>query len=556
MAINTQLTLANLNSRYELLSLPVAAWSLQRELDRISREQLPQVLADYLLPQVDPHHSVLRVRSIDIELTVNREALRNGMLPRLWAKRIAQDLFRQIRFGNHDTIVQYADYAHFAAAFVVDLLHDRAWQAWQYQEFTAFRHLSVGQTITELLVSRPSYLPVIANILLKNRVLEQLFQVLQQHQCYRILEAQHKTHNIAYISGKRMASQLATMAGYLQLSLDNSHTVSQKHLLFLLQLSAVKAHESKQQASIQYQLSSHLALLQHALVKHPSLSSLLDRYLKQKGLATLSDLDRQVPGDLLLLLRQYGKTESGQSYLRHLLEIVKQVVPNIQGKQQTLRDLDSKGEPEDFVHHQDDNSHVESNVVLEKNEKDEQQTAGREIREFSSAVAGFTLLLMTLKDLNIPKRLSMGQIQFCLMQLMDEKFRRIYQLDPLWDTMFPGSDPKLPLETWHPVEEVFMKRLDPQQKNTALGLSESEAWSYLIYKSFANRLPGMGESSANYLCHQFFQRSGHVYISNKEIIVSLVAIPLGVVLRMSGFHGWQGMVPWLEERELNIEIPT
>ena len=72
----------------------------------------------------------------------------------------------------------------------------------------------------------------------------------------------------------------------------------------------------------------------------------------------------------------------------------------------------------------------------------------------------------------------------------------------------------------------------------------------LALRRTAVRLPGLGGSSLSYLATQFLAQPGELEESADAIELSLDAVPLAVVLQMSGLLGtWS--VPWLD-RDLRL----
>src|SRR5690606_11878064 len=86
-------------------------------------------------------------------------------------------------------------------------------------------------------------------------------------------------------------------------------------------------------------------------------------------------------------------------------------------------------------------------------------------------------------------------------------------------------------------------------------LGAERALTLLVVRHFARGLRGFAASSPGYLAAQFLDVPGRVERSDETLEVSLSRAPLGVVLRMAGYDGDRGPIPWLGNRRLVLHLP-
>jgi len=529
VAADTQLTLANLGSNYVLLSTPAEAWPLQGKLDEVARDQLPRLLADCILPQIDPNYSVYRIRHITIDLAISRDSLKRGRLPQLWAQQIVQRIFHELRYGNSVNVARFATNADFIAAFIVDLVCGAAWHSWVYEEFAPLRHLTTGDAVVEILSSRPTAFLIIVQYVNRRGLDERLLELLDERQVRRIIQALSRLYSARpqakrlLLFGEHTLAKLQTTAGQY---ISTAHC----HLYFLLRLISAPTVENDFDTALE--LSRQTALLQQALLQLPTAIryALHEAFvLSREGVKPLPE---GVPLNVIEVLMQHQHQDQGPEYLRWLLGTVACLTPGL-------------AEP------------VLPRVKHDKPKSDlkDAETA-EDGQQFSSAFAGFSLLLMTIKELKLNNHLSMAQLRQCLMLTVDFPARRLCELDPLWGALFPIDELTRSLLPWPEVDETFLQGLGHAQQAAVSGAEAVDAWGKLILHRFARRLPGLEASSIAYLRQQFLQRSGRIFITPETVTVSLAPMPLGVVLKMAGLNGWQGRLSWLQQRELIIEIPV
>jgi len=82
-------------------------------------------------------------------------------------------------------------------------------------------------------------------------------------------------------------------------------------------------------------------------------------------------------------------------------------------------------------------------------------------------------------------------------------------------------------------------------------LAKTAAW---ITKLLAQRLPGLGNSSAGFIWRNVLFGDTWFTVGQKKILVELAGRPLEIVMRMAGFHEMVLQLPWLPEEEVRIRF--
>jgi hypothetical protein len=91
--------------------------------------------------------------------------------------------------------------------------------------------------------------------------------------------------------------------------------------------------------------------------------------------------------------------------------------------------------------------------------------------------------------------------------------------------------------------------------NTAFDLVWSLA-ARMVLRAFARKLMGFGQSSLKYLRENFFSGISSIHVQGNAISVELPACPLAVVLNMAGVNGLTYSVPWLDNAQVKLSLPS
>jgi hypothetical protein len=74
----------------------------------------------------------------------------------------------------------------------------------------------------------------------------------------------------------------------------------------------------------------------------------------------------------------------------------------------------------------------------------------------------------------------------------------------------------------------------------------------VLLRGFAQRLPGLGRSSFDYLWRNILSGEGTITVEPGRILVALGPRPLEIVLRMAGLHELGLVPPWTPETEVVV----
>jgi hypothetical protein len=175
-------------------------------------------------------------------------------------------------------------------------------------------------------------------------------------------------------------------------------------------------------------------------------------------------------------------------------------------------------------------------------------------RPIPSRIAGLGLLLPAALAQGAAERLSPAALHRTLAAALGPEEERTARQDPLLAALVP-FDPREGHPVFPPVPEG-LRALVPEPHRKGLALAEGAAgWAAYLAHAFAARLTGFEASSLPYLQRQFLARPGRLLADAKGLVLALDPLPLGIVLRLCGLHGWTGELPWRDGHpRLRIEI--
>ena len=102
------------------------------------------------------------------------------------------------------------------------------------------------------------------------------------------------------------------------------------------------------------------------------------------------------------------------------------------------------------------------------------------------------------------------------------------------------------------VESIGSSGTEPYSRETAESLNHISA---LLLKAWARWLPGLSNSSTNYLLDNFIRRSGTIIVNVQRITVQLERRPLDEILKLAGYLADTPPVPWLDGRPVRYRFP-
>lgn len=123
---------------------------IQRRLDSIASNLLSRIWENEIFQDNETDTTLYFIDSMSVNLTLDSSITDDRRLADAWTNALHTGILRTL--SQRDTyIVIFRNRAEFLASFLDDLLQQRAWNYWYYQEFTALRSLSMGEVIVQVL---------------------------------------------------------------------------------------------------------------------------------------------------------------------------------------------------------------------------------------------------------------------------------------------------------------------------------------------------------------------------------------------------------------------
>jgi hypothetical protein len=171
----------------------------------------------------------------------------------------------------------------------------------------------------------------------------------------------------------------------------------------------------------------------------------------------------------------------------------------------------------------------------------------------TSRIAGIGLLLPAALAHGLPERLTAAAFNRVLAAAAGPEAEATAQLDPLLAALAP-FDPNDRDEMFPPVPDA-LRAIVPEVLREGAADSEGAAgWAACLIHGFAASLAGFESSSLSYLRQQFLLRPGMLHVAEGRLTLVLDPLPLGILLRIAGLHGWSAGLPQARGAVLRIEI--
>ena len=175
------------------------------------------------------------------------------------------------------------------------------------------------------------------------------------------------------------------------------------------------------------------------------------------------------------------------------------------------------------------------------------------LRAITSRVAGIGLLMPAALAYGLPDRLSPAALNRTLAAAAGPEAEGAARLDPLLSALAP-FDPRDPDCSFPPVPQALRAAVPEALREGAAEAEGAAGWAACLIHAFAAGLAGFEASSLTYLRRQFLARPGTLHIGESQLTLVLDPLPLGIVLRLSGLHGWAGRLPQARGALLRIEV--
>ncbi|MCW4464553.1 hypothetical protein OK351_03405 [Glutamicibacter sp. MNS18] len=461
------------------------------------------LLPGMLEPILDPHHGVIRIKSLSLAVSAAGTA-DPAHLATLLAEAITRGVDQALALHT-PMLVAWPTRESYLAHYVRYRWGERRFPAWCFEEFAALDELTPAQVLTHLVGSDPGLLRVLAAEDPRARTLS----LLAGEDCRQLL-----AELLREPAGTLAVPHL--LPGQLTLRITGTAPgVLARHTLELL-FGVLARQPSTVPCAPADLLPAVMAVVALAalLTRDPPLPTAspdppvdpVDRYLHRIG---------DLPAAFRQALRRAGSTPA----LRQLL----------QRQLRQVRDQHTHGS-------QSDSAPAHAPLPGPPT--------------WTSPRAGCALLLPSLVGHGFHELLDTRQLNQLVVGTLEPGDRNTAGSDPLLTALIP-ADPRQPASPWPPIPARLVERVHPDARAVA-GLPGAGGWSGLLLALFASGLPGLRHSSADYLRRQFLAVPGTLRLTDHEATVELVGPDLAVVLAMGGLQGPQLPIPWLAGRRLQL----
>jgi hypothetical protein len=171
----------------------------------------------------------------------------------------------------------------------------------------------------------------------------------------------------------------------------------------------------------------------------------------------------------------------------------------------------------------------------------------------TSRIAGIGLLMPTALAYGLPERLSRAAFNRTLAAVLGAEAAGAARLDPLLAALAPFN-PRERDDTYPPVPANLRSMVPASRREGETEEEGAAGWAACLIYGFAAGLRGFEASSLGYLRRQFLARPGTLHVGERRFTLAIEPLPLGILLRLSGLHGWTGRLPQALDAMLRIEI--
>jgi hypothetical protein len=494
---------------------------LRSELDELARHHVSACCERALSELIDPgDKSVWVIDELNVDFLMDVSAAPPEELAAFWATQIAQSLLKTFSAGpDGEHVIRFKNRAEYLARFLRDLSDGRAWGQWYYKQFETLRSLPTNAAMREALFREP------------DEAEPTLLHLYQNGQL------------------KSVAGYLSALDQRLLLQLCSQEETTPTSACFATVLNAWRdlgARKAAFDLEIYAQMRSN----------HPEYSSAEVR----SGIVHLSVIAKWVQ------LSQFNTVISALQ-AGNVPQAMKLLPPQEQESLLFLYSL-SAAEP----------AWIGAISSLDKTDSSGLTTEERPLlnagmSRFRSSLGGLFLLLPGLIE---NKELAglFGRPEDTLLRYLlllaccglypeeatdDPALLLAAGLDAAPDqdalqlALLPPALGEYDHETGQQDLQPFQTHLSELHLDTGLCIHLAKA-AALLTKLLAQRLPGLGNSSASFLWRNVLSGDTWFTVSPGKILVELSARPLEIVMRMAGLHELILHLPWLPEEEVRIRF--
>lgn len=502
-----------MNNDFRIAGQPDARARLAKRLDNVVSDKLIEALERVALNFADETGAVYRIRRLDLRLWLNASRLNDAEIAHDWARALAQALHRQILDAGPDNVIRYPSQAAFLATWVSDILGQRVTGKWQYAEFDALHDLAAGQAISVGLLRDPRWIGPVLQLLSANRKSARLLAVMTLRDVSVLWQAwvgeAPQLHDEVPLT--LVQSALARRPDPPGFEPGNAASRARMALRWLM---ALCLGLGGLPAPVAARLAMQLGHLGAALHIVPALGPLLASQAPDR--ADLRVLLAQLPDDLAQTRKWIAQLALQPGRAKNRAALVQ-----LHG-----------------------GSLAETTKTAATPEREDKMI---------SAYAGVGLLLPALRDLDVWAPLGPAGRVAVLAQAMTGADRLLARADTglRWMAGLPHNvvlDDHL-----HAVDWPRGAPLTDADKASHGDTSQTEVLRRLL-DQFSRDLRGISGASMAYLCAQFLLRPGTLIRAEHSFVIRVDSVSLKVLLQLSGRLGDQGVLPWLNDAALRLEV--
>lgn len=505
-AARDRLTLGAVEARCQLVGAAADALPVRNRLERISREDLPQAIAEAIRGRLGSEGEVVRIERIELDLVLTREAFESAAMPRLWGELIAAAVAAALARTGQPGVARFPGDPEYVAAYLERRFEVVPHPVFAFAEFAALDHVSPSSAAAELLAARPAYLPALARWSFGARDPIWLARRIGATHCTRILDA------LAPEPHATDAAAVALVRGLLAAAPPGWRALPPAAAALALVLASLAGGangEAGPGLQRRAEVARALAAFAHIADSAPELLELLARTEECEGveILPLASLGRREA----LFAQRFFSGRAG----RRLAEAAATVLG---------------------VRRPDSPSAESASAAKGK------QPARAQALRLESPFAGLALLLPAMRALSLDLRLTPGQARAVLLAVLDPRPREENHAEALIDLLLP-----------FPIEPELAPL--PSIRSEDEGGVTVGDWAAHLLAEFAERLPGLKGSSPAYLRRQFLHLGGALELDPAWLTVRLARPPLAIVLTMAGLVGELGSLPWRPAHRLRVLMP-
>lgn len=519
---STTLTIQNLQSNIRLTAKAEDSAMLVQQVKWRLSQSLPNILSDVLDHIFKDYSGIIRIEKIRLQFSDIGDVDGKNFVQKL-ARMIARKISHYIQNENY---YHWSDRSEYCYGYFENRLNLCRIPDWAFPDFSPLRYLSPTQSILEILRQSPDILTWRPNETQILKLFSDVLPFLQEPTIEEFVFNSGNFSNLAKIEFLENLDFRFSECSPLNMSqIIKTPNTSVLHLLHILALQVkpktqISEVEFKNFLSVAKLIIARILMLQNKLQKTGSI----------QGNTKSPNIDQQASR-----FEDWAKVIRRSNLNSQSLAIVDKAIQQLTGWNENVY-----------------------KAPIEKDTKSKTRGLDHKMgNRFLSPVAGLSLLLPYIARDNLTEILSPQHLKSILISTLSEAKQGFAGLDPLidlmttysWQNEVSDENRKMPA-----IPDMLLELL-PVQIDVPIRESETiHQWRNYVLKRLATNLTSLQHSSASYLQSQFLEVPGIVSISSDKISIELGAVPLGIVLQISGLIGDRGTIPFLGNRKLTIHL--